>query len=41
MCGERKGTYRVLVETPEGKRPLEILGYRWEDNGKMYHQRVG
>jgi hypothetical protein len=27
--------YRVLVEKPEGKRPLERPGRRWEDNIKM------
>jgi hypothetical protein len=23
MCGEKKNAYRVFVEKPEGKRPLE------------------
>jgi hypothetical protein len=27
--------YRVLVETPEGKRPLEKRKCRWEDNVKI------
>ena len=38
--GERRGTYRVLVEKPEGK----ILGrprHRWEDNITMDLQDVG
>ena len=29
--GERRGVFRVLVEKPEGKRPLGIPGHRWED----------
>jgi hypothetical protein len=33
--GEERGVYRVLVEKPEGKRPLEIPRRRWEDNIKM------
>jgi hypothetical protein len=33
--------YRVLVGKPEGKRPLERLRRRWEDNIKMYLQEVG
>ena len=27
--------HRVLVEKPEGKRPLERPRHRWEDNIKM------
>jgi len=38
--GERTGVYRVLVEKPEGKRPLERPRRRWEDNIKMDHQEV-
>jgi len=30
--GERRGVYRVLVEIPEGKRPLGRPKRRWEDN---------
>jgi len=33
--GNRKGAYRVVVEKPEGKRPLQIPRSRWEDNIKM------
>jgi len=33
--GERRGVYRVLVAKPEGKRTLERLRRRWEDNIKM------
>jgi hypothetical protein len=32
---ERKGTYRVLVEKPERKRPIWRSRRRWEDNIKM------
>jgi hypothetical protein len=33
--GERKGAYRVLVEKPEGRRPLERPRHRREDNIQM------
>jgi hypothetical protein len=39
--GEWRGADRVLVGTPEGKRPLTRPGRRWEDNIKMYIQEVG
>ena len=39
--GERRGVYRVLVENPEGKRPLGRPRRRWEDNIKMDLQEVG
>jgi len=32
--GERKETYRVLVQRPEGKEPLGRFRSRWEDNVK-------
>ena len=38
--GDRKGTYRVLVGKPEGKRPLGRPRCRWEDNIKMDLQEV-
>jgi hypothetical protein len=38
--GERRGVYRGLVRKPEGKRPLERPRRRWEDNIKMYLQKV-
>ena len=38
---ERKGVYRVLVEKPEGKRPLGRPGRRWENSNKMDLQEVG
>jgi hypothetical protein len=33
--------YRVLVEKPEGKRPLGRPRHRWEDNIRMDLQDVG
>ena len=33
--GNKRGVYRVLVGTPDGKRPLGRLSRRWEDNIKM------
>jgi hypothetical protein len=38
--GERRGVYRVLVEKPEGKRPLGRLRRRCEDNNKADLQEV-
>ena len=32
---EGRGVHRVLVEKPEGRRPLVRLRRRWEDNIKM------
>ena len=39
--GEGRGLYRILVEKPEGKRPLGRTRRRWEDNNKMNLQEVG
>jgi hypothetical protein len=39
--GERRNIYRVLVGDPEGKKPLERLRRRWENNIKMELQEVG
>ena len=39
--GGRRGVYRVLVGTPELKRPLGRPRRRWEDNIKMDLQEVG
>jgi len=33
--GEKRGSYRVLVRKPEGKRPLGRPIRSWEDNIKM------
>jgi hypothetical protein len=39
--GERRGAYRILVGRPEGRRPIERLRRRWEDNINMDLQEVG
>ena len=39
--GEERGVYRVLVEKPEGKRPLGRPRRRWLDNIRMDLQEVG
>jgi hypothetical protein len=38
--GEDRGVQRVLVEKPEGKRPLGRPRRRWEDNIKIDLQEV-
>jgi hypothetical protein len=38
---ERRGTYRVLVGKPGGRRPLGRLRYKWKDNIKMDLQEEG
>jgi len=37
----KRSLYRVLVEKPEGKRPLGRIRCRWEDNIKIHLQEVG
>jgi len=39
--GEERGVYRVLVEKPEGKRPLGRPRLRWVGNIRMDLQEVG
>ena len=39
--GEERGTYRVLVGKPEGKRPLGRPSRRWVDNIRIDLQEVG
>jgi hypothetical protein len=39
--GEGRGTYRILMGRPEGRRPLGRHRRRWEDNIKMDLQVVG
>jgi hypothetical protein len=36
-----RDVYRVLIGTPEGKRPLGRPGRRWEDNIKMDLKEIG
>jgi hypothetical protein len=39
--GDKRNAYRVLVEKPEGKRPLRRPRRRWEVNIKMGHIETG
>jgi hypothetical protein len=39
--GEGRSVYKVLVGRPEGKRPLERLSRRWEDNIKLDLREIG
>jgi hypothetical protein len=39
--GEKRNVYRLLVEKPEGKRPLGRPGRRWMDNIKMALLEIG
>jgi hypothetical protein len=39
--GEKRNAYRILVGKPEGKRPLERLRRRWEDNIRMDLREIG
>jgi hypothetical protein len=39
--GEGRGLYRILVEKPEGKKPLAIPRRILEDNIKIDIQEVG
>ena len=45
FCAQRNSNFRllilVLVEKPEGKRPLGRPRRRWEDNIKIDLQEVG
>jgi hypothetical protein len=38
---DSRGVYIIFVGKPEEKRPLERLRRRWEDNIKMYLQKIG
>jgi hypothetical protein len=40
MVEERK-VYKVLVEKPEGKRPLRRPRRRWEDGLRMDLRKIG
>jgi hypothetical protein len=39
--GERRGTCRVLIGKPEGKRPIGRPIHKWEDNIRMDLTKVG
>jgi hypothetical protein len=39
--GEKSNAYRILVEKPEGKRPLRRLRRRWVENIKVDLRQIG
>jgi hypothetical protein len=39
--GEKRNAYRILVGTPEGKRPLGRPRRRWVDKIKMDLREIG
>jgi hypothetical protein len=39
--GEERKVYKVLVEKPEGKRPLGRLRHRWENGIRMDLREIG
>jgi hypothetical protein len=41
MNREKRNAYRILVEKPEGNRPLGRPRRRWEDNVKMDLREIG
>jgi hypothetical protein len=42
MNGEKRNVYRLMVEMPEGRRPLGRCKYRWGDNiRKDLGERLG
>jgi hypothetical protein len=41
MNGEERNAYRILVEKPEGKRPLGRPRCRWVNNIKMTIREIG
>jgi hypothetical protein len=36
-----RNAHRILVRKSEGKRPLEGIRYRWEDNTRMDPKQKG
>jgi hypothetical protein len=39
--GEKRNAYRILVENPDGKRPLGRSPRSWADNIKMDLREIG
>jgi hypothetical protein len=38
---DKRNAYMILVENPEGKRPLGRPGYRWVNDIKMDVREIG
>jgi hypothetical protein len=41
MIGEKRNTYRILVGTPQGRRPLRRQRLGWRNNIKMCLRSIG
>jgi hypothetical protein len=41
QIGAKRNAYRILVEKPEGKRPLRRPRHRWVDNIIMDLREIG
>jgi hypothetical protein len=39
--GAMRNVYKISVQKPEGKRPLERPSCRWENNMKIYIKQIG
>jgi hypothetical protein len=39
--GERRNVYKILVENPEGIKPLGRTNHRWDYNIKIDFEEVG
>jgi hypothetical protein len=39
--GELRSTYKTMVETPQGKRPLGRPQHKWEENIIKYFRETG
>jgi hypothetical protein len=38
---EKRNAYMILLEKPEGKRPIGRPGYRWVDNTEVDLREIG